>query len=66
MNKTHRRFEDRLGLHHQDHVPDDEDRNGPRNVGFVYSSDAVDHPRRFYRTQYMRLGQVPADFLLTV
>jgi hypothetical protein len=33
-------------LHH--HIPDDEDRDGPRNVGFFYSSDEADRPRRFY------------------
>jgi hypothetical protein len=33
------------------HIPDDEDRHGPRNVGFLYSSDAADSPRRFYFTE---------------
>jgi hypothetical protein len=27
---------------------DDIDRDGPRNVGFIHSSDATDCPRRFY------------------
>jgi hypothetical protein len=29
------------------HIPDDEDRDGPRNVGFFQTSDAADTPRRF-------------------
>jgi hypothetical protein len=44
MNKINRRFEDHLGIRH---IPDDEDRDGPRNVGFFYSSEAADRPRRF-------------------
>jgi hypothetical protein len=62
MNKRNRRFEDHLGLHHQGcdlipeapwapvshHIHVDEDRDGPRNVGFFYSSHAADRPRRFY------------------
>jgi hypothetical protein len=30
------------------HIPDDEDRDGTRNIGFFYTSDAADCPRRFY------------------
>jgi hypothetical protein len=30
------------------HIPDDEDRDGPRNVGFFYTSDAADCPRKLY------------------
>jgi hypothetical protein len=30
------------------HIPDDEDQDGPRNIGFFYTSDAADCPRRLY------------------
>jgi hypothetical protein len=30
------------------HIPDDEDRDRPRNVGLFYTPDAADFPRRLY------------------
>jgi hypothetical protein len=42
MYKGNRRFEDH-------HIPDDEDRDCPRSVGFFYISDAADRPRILYR-----------------
>jgi hypothetical protein len=30
------------------HIPDDEGRNSPRNVGFIYTSNAGDCPYIFY------------------
>jgi hypothetical protein len=37
-----RRFEDHL-------IPDDDDRDGPRNVGSIRTPDAVDSPKRLNR-----------------
>jgi hypothetical protein len=31
------------------HIPDDEDRDGSRNVGFIYIHDTADGPIRLYR-----------------
>jgi len=31
------------------HIPDDDDRNGPRNIGSVQKHDAAGSPRRFHR-----------------
>jgi hypothetical protein len=39
-------------------IPDDEDRDGPRNVGFFYISDVADRPRRFYRILSPRKLQI--------
>jgi hypothetical protein len=64
MNKRNWRFEDRLSLHHQGwwhHIPDDEDGDGPRNIGFFYSSDAADCPRRFYWILSPRKLQIVHD-----
>jgi hypothetical protein len=47
MNKRSRLMRHR-GLRY--HIPDDVGRDGPRNVGFFYSSDAADCTRRFYWT----------------
>jgi hypothetical protein len=35
-------------------IPDDEDRDGPRNVGLFYSSDAADR-----REDFLENNQVP-------
>jgi hypothetical protein len=46
LNKINRRFEVHLLPHHQGcDVIRDEDRDGPRNVVFFYSSDATDCPK---------------------
>jgi hypothetical protein len=44
------------------HIPDDEDRDGPRNVGFLYTSDAADCPRRLY----CKLNVLNCDYVAVI
>jgi hypothetical protein len=46
MFKRNLRFEDHIGPHH--HIPDNEDQDGPQNIGFFYTSDVADCLRSLY------------------
>jgi len=42
---------------------DDDDRDGPRNVGSIQTPDAADSPRRLHRTSDVGLQQTTAPKL---
>jgi hypothetical protein len=49
-----RRFEEHLGHYQIPNDDDYDDRDGPRNVGFIQTSDAADSLRRLHRIQSPR------------
>jgi len=42
-------------------IADDDDRDGPRNVGFLQTSDVADSPRRLHRTNFI-VQDLPLKF----
>jgi hypothetical protein len=65
---THLRARETSGAPLTYQIPDDDDRDGPRNVGFIQTHDAADSPRRLHRSCtpvcYIPLERVSRDWLI--